>query len=113
MIWIALAILLGLLPAAIAQKKDRNFVAWWIYGACLFIVALPHALLLRADEGAIEQRQVQQGYRKCPFCAEMIKQDAVVCRYCRTSLGSPNCPFCGAAISAAARSCPHCHEEWG
>jgi hypothetical protein len=38
-----LAILIGLIPAAIAQSKGRSFAAWWFYGAMLFIVALPHA----------------------------------------------------------------------
>ncbi len=42
-----LAILLGLIPAAIAQSKGRSFVAWWLYGALLFIVALPHSLLIK------------------------------------------------------------------
>ncbi|MFC1692101.1 hypothetical protein ACFL1R_01185 [Candidatus Latescibacterota bacterium] len=26
------------------------------------------------------------GLKKCPFCAEMIKQEAVVCRYCKREL---------------------------
>jgi len=41
-----IAVLLGLVPAYIAQKKGRSFVGWWIYGALLFIVALPHALIM-------------------------------------------------------------------
>ena len=38
--------LLGLLPAFVAQKKGRSFGLWWLYGALLFIVALPHALIM-------------------------------------------------------------------
>jgi hypothetical protein len=41
-----IAVLLGLVPAYIAQKKGRSFVGWWIYGALLFIVALPHAIIM-------------------------------------------------------------------
>jgi hypothetical protein len=67
-------VLLGLIPAMIAQSKGRSFVAWWVYGAALFIVAFPHALLARPVEGA--------GVRKCPHCAELIKVEANVCRYC-------------------------------
>jgi hypothetical protein len=38
--------LLGLIPAYVAQKKGRSFGLWWLYGALLFIVALPHALIM-------------------------------------------------------------------
>lgn len=41
-----LAGLVGLLPAYLARKKGRSFGLWWIYGALLFIVALPHALIM-------------------------------------------------------------------
>ena len=40
-------ILLGLIPAAIARSKGRSFGWWWLYGSVLFVIALPHALLLR------------------------------------------------------------------
>lgn len=46
---IVICAIIGCLPAAIAQSKGRSFVAWWIYGALLFIVALPHSLMLKAD----------------------------------------------------------------
>ena len=39
--FILIAICIGLIPAAIAQSKGKSFIAWWLYGAALFIVALP------------------------------------------------------------------------
>lgn len=38
---IVFALLLGVIPGVIAQGKGRNFVSWWLYGAAIFIVALP------------------------------------------------------------------------
>ncbi len=43
------AILLGLIPAAIASKKGRNFFDWWFFGASLFPIALPVALLIKPN----------------------------------------------------------------
>lgn len=86
---LAIVILLGLIPAVIARRKGRSLALWWFYGATLFIVALPHALVLKHDLGAVEARQVADGMKKCAFCAEMIKPDAAVCRYCGREVTGP------------------------
>jgi len=59
-------ILIGLIPAAIAQRKGESFVVWWIYGALLFIVALPHALLKKPNVPALEADAAKSGMKKCP-----------------------------------------------
>ena len=70
------AIVIGLLPASIAQSKGDNFFVWWAYGTLLFIVALPHALIMAPT-------------KTCPFCAEPIRPGATVCPHCQRDLPAP------------------------
>ena len=73
---------IGLIPAAIAKNKGHSFIFWWIFGTFIFIVALPVAILMKPDTAAIEQSKLREGMKKCPFCAELIKLEANVCKHC-------------------------------
>lgn len=77
-----IAVLIGLIPAVIAKGKGRSFGLWWFYGALLFIVALPHSIIMKANVQAIESQQLSEGMQKCPYCAELVKQEAIVCKHC-------------------------------
>lgn len=65
--FIILSVLLGLIPAAIAKNKGRSFVGWWVYGAALFIVAIIHVMIIKADSKRIESQNLRDNsLKKCP-----------------------------------------------
>ena len=82
-----LVIGMGTIPAFIARSKGRDFFDWWFYGIVLFIVALLHSLFMKPDLQMIAIEKLWSGrYRKCPFCAEVIKVEARACRGCSRDL---------------------------
>jgi hypothetical protein len=85
------AMLLGLITGAIAQKKGDSFVAWWLFGTFLFIVALPMVLLMEGKAGARGM-----GTKKCPYCGAAMKTNVMECPECRRSQ-----PEIGAATNAS------------
>jgi hypothetical protein len=89
--FILTAALIGLLPAAIAHGKGHNFAVWWFFGAALFIVALPWAIVLKPVTTGTTRTLGPE--RRCPFCDELIRPAAVVCRWCSRDL--PERPSAG------------------
>ena len=80
---LAIAVMIGLVPAGIAYAKGRNFLLWWFYGAALWIVAMPHALLMKPDQKTLDRKALASGeWKKCPDCAELIRSEAAICRHC-------------------------------
>lgn len=111
---ILLCLVLGLIPAAIARAKGRSAFGWWIYGSILFLIALPHALLLDSIEASRTLLR-ESGRRRCPYCAEVIQAAATLCRFCQRDLSDENMKVCssmecGTLIPREAATCPHCNH---
>lgn len=67
---------LASIPPFIASSKGREFFIWFIYSLFLFPFAFIHAIVIKPNEHA-------EGIKKCPSCASVIPDTAIICPSCR------------------------------
>ena len=82
--WLAFAIL----GAWIAGAKGRNAVGFFLLGLFLSpLISIIAALVVKPNTRVLERQALSKGQsRKCPFCAELIRSEATVCRFCSRDL---------------------------
>lgn len=83
-VWV---VVFGAIVGIIAHCKGKDAMPWFLYGALLFIVALPHVLVTKPNQKALDERKIKNGEKKrCPFCDELINVNAKICHFCKKEL---------------------------
>ena len=79
--FLAIAVSAGLGNNMAAKDWAMPLVAWLVLlGGLLWALAAPNAAALAERNGAFGN------LKKCPFCAEAIKREAVKCKHCGSTL---------------------------
>jgi RNA polymerase subunit RPABC4/transcription elongation factor Spt4 len=79
-------------------------------------VAVIHVLFISSDQGALEWRALADPInRKCPYCAEIIKAEAKVCKHCGRDVPAIEvpryCRRCSIPLDDDQESCPNCGHD--
>jgi hypothetical protein len=97
--WIMIYIALSVITAAWAENKGRSAGGFFMLSLVLSpIVGLIAAGVARPNVARLEKLMILDAtHKRCPDCAELVKADALKCRYCGADVSGLQVGLPGAA----------------
>lgn len=74
-------ILSGLIAGVIAKAKNKSFLGWFVYGFFVPLISQIHVIFSKRNIN-------MHNTKKCPYCSEIINEDAIICKHCGSKLDS-------------------------
>lgn len=88
--WILFCVLVG----SFAAHKGRSFAGFFILTVLSSpLIGFIVALCVRSRDQLVAGGEQVEGAKKCPFCAEVVRAEAIKCKHCGSELPpSPESP---------------------
>ena len=81
------SIVSGVTCAKIAHGRGVHSGGWFVLGFLLNLPAILFVSIAQPTQHAIETKGLENGtHKKCVYCAEVVKKEAVKCRYCASDI---------------------------